>query len=360
MLIKNNLVTIKNISATDFTKVQQKIKGDGTISQKDGKYVIKTKINVKDFYMAEIKGLKGSLSGEILINGIFGEKVTIAGELFSDNFIYDITSIIARANHSLGIIDISKKPKVKKPKNQVTTPSWCSVQVNVFAKNNFKVVGNGVESLWDGHCSISGPINKIDYLGKLVLKKGKITISGKKLSITEGQVTVSSECPGVFFVDISSTKKLDNMELYVKFLQNKKETAIKLSSNPSMPQKDVLSYILFEKKASEITEGETVILLAILGRVSGGESFDIIDKIKTMFGLDSIEIKRAVDNQNNEYGALSIGKKIGKVKVSVDQGAGDKTTKVTLETKIGKQVKAIVDHSSSNAIGAGIMWSKKY
>jgi autotransporter translocation and assembly factor TamB len=116
---------------------------------------------------------------------------------------------------------------------------------------------------------------------------------------------------------------------------------------------------LFDKDSSDISTGEGLVLFTVMDKVTGVDSFSIIDKMKTTLGLDTITIKKA-DSNKGEYDAVSIGKKIGKIQVSVEQGAAAGTTGVTVETKVAKNAKMIVDMSGKNSIGAGISWSRRY
>jgi autotransporter translocation and assembly factor TamB len=119
--------------------------------------------------------------------------------------------------------------------------------------------------------------------------------------------------------------------------------------------------MLFEKPAADMSSGEAITLLTVMGKLSGRRGFDIMDKVKTVFGLDMIEIKRNSNTETgNQYNSVSIGKSLGKVKVSLDQGAEKDTTKVVLESDIATNTKVNVDMTGKNNFGAGVAWHKRY
>lgn len=356
ILLNNNKIKIKNISATDYTNIPNKLKGHGEITFKNGRWYVDSLIKIENFKAFDIKGFCGSLNGDITVNGGIGKSIIIGGSLFMKDAKFDISSVIARANRSFDIINENKKLK----KNTRIKTQHCSLKINAKFHDVLKIYGGGLDSIWTGGIDISGPLDNPSYDGIIKLSKGKMEVSGKRFSLSDGVVSVNSENPGIFFVNVAASKKVGDIKILAKFLQDRKGTNVSLYSIPSMSQKDILSYFLFDKRASDITQGEGFVLLSVLGKMSGKGDFDILDKFKNVLGLDSLEIKRDIDSNDNEYGALSIGKKLGKIKVSVDQGTAQNTTKVVVEAKVGDRAKVVIDHSSANAIGAGVMWSKRY
>ena len=101
-------------------------------------------------------------------------------------------------------------------------------------------------------------------------------------------------------------------------------------------------------------------LLSVMTKLSGGTDFNILGRMKTIFGFDSISMKKGKTQSGEEYDAVSLGKKIGKFKVSVDQATGSNGTNVVAEVDVAKNTKVSVDLSSKDSFGGGILWSRRY
>ncbi|MDO4975331.1 MAG: translocation/assembly module TamB domain-containing protein, partial [Alphaproteobacteria bacterium] len=161
-------------------------------------------------------------------------------------------------------------------------------------------------------------------------------------------------------ISLSAEKKIEKVMVGARFQQINNSSRISFYSTPYLSDKDIMSYMLFDKPTSEISAGEGLALFSAMTKLSGHSSFDILDKMKTAFGIDSISIKKNIDSNQEEYNAISIGKKIGKFKVSVDQGTASDTTGVVVEADIAKNVKMSVDLNGRDSATAGILWSRRY
>ena len=314
-------------------------------------------MDVDSLSVVDIKEFDGKIKGKLSVSGNLAENLKITGDLETTKADVDISNVVKMSSYSIDIVD-SVKEKKKKEKRKI---SWkCPLDIKLLFKPCVKVTGFGINSEWNGGINISGDTSFVKYDGVLKLRKGNINVSGKKMSLKDGKVCFSDKNPDIIFIEVSAIKSLDSTKVGAKFIQDEKGVRVSLFSNTHLQQKDILSYILFEKSVSEISSGEAITLYSISNNLSGRRDFDIIGKIKSVLGLDVLDIKRNQSNEHGEYNTISIGKKIGKMNISVDQGAGEHTTKVVVDTKIAKNTKLTVDLSGNDAIGAGIAWQKRY
>lgn len=358
-IVKNNSIVIDKIFATDDGFPHGTLTGSGRIVFDKGRLDTDILIDFHDFNIVEFNEFYGKLNGKITAKGDILKSIKISGALYSENTKMDISSLIARSSRSMEIIDPKKQSK---PISQAkTAPIQFPIDIKFVFKNGLKMVSKfGIDSLWDGEISVSGDASDPKYYAKIKMTKGEVKVSGKKFVLKDGEIWVDSAQPDIINVRVSAVKSLDNIKVGAKFTQDKNGANVTFFSKPYVSKVDVLSYLLFDKRSSEISTGEAFTLFSMMGKLSNSGGFDIIDKLKSVFGIDALEIKKTNDATFGERSSVSIGKSIGTMKISIDQGAGKDTTKVIVEKNITKRTKITADLSGKNSLGLGIGWSKRY
>lgn len=353
--LSENKLEIMNISATDDTSSSGKISGKGKVDLTSGKTQLE--LNLDNLRLVDISKFKGRVFGDILIKGESLDSLKISGKLYSNNAEFDISNIIAKSHMALGLIE-NQKTKVVQAKVKLNLPE-IPVDVEFSFKPNLKIVGFGVDSVWEGGAKANGTLNNLNYEAKLELSKGKIKVSGNEFKLSNGKIWTNEKNSDIIFIDVVATKSVSGIKVRARFVQDQVGTDVKFESTPYLSQNDILSYLLFDHSSSEISTGEAFTLFSVMSALSGDQVMDIMSKIKSVLGLDSIELKRVTDD-DKEYDALSVGKKIGKMQISVDQGSANDTTKAVLNAKVAKDTKLSVDLYGKNAPGVGIFWNKRY
>jgi hypothetical protein len=359
LIIKDNSVLIEKIVGYDAFAKNGSVKGSGKITPVAKSLNVDLRLALHQFGVVGINNFDGKLSGDINVKGDILKSIGVSGDLYADKCKFDISSLMTRSNRSVSIVNTVLKEKTKsKP---MVLPIKVPLNIKITLKDGINVTGNGVNSIWKGGGSIFGDISMIQYDGKIILSKGTMVIPGHKvLKLRNGVISTSSSEPGVWNVDVSAVRSFDTINVGARLIQNKFGSDIKFFSTPYVPKKDVISYMLFGRPSSDISTSDGIALLLVMNRTSEGRP-NIIDSMRSLFGVDEVEVKKAANGNPDEHGIISIGKSIGnKAKISVDREGGSGATKVVLESKLSKGTKVSVDMSRKDAIGAGISWYKRY
>ena len=351
--INKNNVVIKKIYARDDSKLKGVIRGNGKILFNKDKLVTDVSLKIDNFKIVDQNWLKGRLFGTLALKGNLLEKVNISGDLFSKDPTIDISGIILLSMRSLDLLYNEKETTLAKSKCPIKFP----IDIKFETRPELKITGFGINSSWIGNAKVTGDLFDINYIATAKLKKGKINVADNAFKLKDGNILIDKNGIDIF---LSAEKYIEKILVGAKFVQKGDISKIHFYSSPYLSEKDIMSYMLFDKASSEISTSEGMALFSSMNKLSGNSGFDIIGKMKTILGIDSIAIKKNNDRLKGEYDALSIGKKIGKLKVSVDQGSGKDTTNVVVEADVAKNTKVSVDLSGRDSMGAGILWSKRY
>ncbi|MDR0942823.1 MAG: translocation/assembly module TamB [Holosporales bacterium] len=355
-VVKNNNASINKIYARDDSKNPGSIEGKGNIAITNDNAEANASIKINNLKIAEQNWLDARLFGELTLKGDLSKGVKISGLLYTNNPKIDISNFVILSSRAVDLLD-APLAKTQLDDN-ANFPFKCFLDILLEIRPELKIVGMGIDSSWTGGGKAHGDISNVKYEVKTTLKKGRINVQDNALKLKNGEILLDNENTNI---DVSAEKRLDgNATVGAKFTQYNGISSVEFYSSPYLPKNDILSYILFDKKSSETSTSEALVLFSIINKATGTNGFDIINKMKTVFGIDSLGIKKNNDPVNGEYNAVSIGKKIGKIKLSVDQGAAKDTTNVVAETKIAENTKLSVDLSRRDAFGAGVLWSKRY
>jgi autotransporter translocation and assembly factor TamB len=355
--IKNNSIFINRIYARDDSKNSGSVEGNGKIIITDNNANADVSMKIDNMKAFEQNWLDARLFGTLSLKGDLFKETKISGLLYTNNPKIDVSALIVLSSRDIDLLDKGQSKKQSDTKD-AKFPIRCLINVPFEIRPELKIIGMGIDSTWIGGGKVFGDISDVKCEAKATIKKGKISVQDSTFKLKNGEIIFGDE---TLKINISAEKHLENMTVGARFTQYGEVSNVKFYSSPYLQKKDILSYMLFDKKSSEISTNEGLALFSIMNKATGVNGFDIMNKMKTVLGIDSIGIKKNSNSANNrEYDAVSIGKKIGKVKISVDQGTAKSTTSVVVETKVAENTKLSVDLSKRDSFGAGVLWSKRY
>jgi hypothetical protein len=360
--IDQNVVNINKIHAKDDSRHPGKVDGRGRVIVSHTGFNADVGIKIDNLNVFEHSWLEARLSGELSLKGDLLGGAKITGALYTQNPKADISWIIASSARAIDLVDPSKNGGLKEHSSatEVVRGHWVGYPIDVAfeVRPELRITGPDIDSIWTGNAKIGGSTSNLKCDARAVLKSGKITVTDNSFGLKSGEISYDLTN---LFVTVAAEKTVEEKTVGAQFMQKNDISKVKFYSSPYMPQSDILSYILFDKSTSEISTSEGFILFTAMNKVTGVDGFGILGKMKTALGIDTITIKKNKDHVKGEdHDAISIGKQIGKIKVSVDQGAAKDTTGVTVETRIAKNAKITADMTGKNSFGAGISWSKRY
>ena len=247
------------------------------------------------------------------------------------------------------------------------------------------VRGRGLDSEWNGDVSIQGRARAPLVSGYLKPSRGYFTFMGKDFVFTGGEISFRSQKklnPGL---NIELTRNVPDLTAILRIQGTLDKPRISFVSNPPYPQDEVLSQVLFNKGASELSRLEALQLANSLRELAGvgprvpnplvtmrdalglsvlrlGESAGSSDR-----HLEGNSFRKNLDldgeggeAEDSPASTLEAGKYISdKIYVGLEQNLVDNTTGVRVEVELSPKVNLTSrTTSTSNRIALG--WKHDY
>ncbi|HET9843792.1 MAG TPA: translocation/assembly module TamB domain-containing protein, partial [Gammaproteobacteria bacterium] len=246
--------------------------------------------------------------------------------------------------------------------------------------------GYGLDSYFVGKVNVSGEQGK-PWLGsgKLNLKEGKFKARNRVLHLTKGQIFYAEtplinpaldiraqrEVKPIVQHTTTTTRDLfapyempvEKIIVGVALTGTLKSPHIRLYSQPSLPEGDILSYLILDKpqKAASFTEGKILFEAASeMMHQFGLQKNDIRPSLVEKFHLDTLDLKTANTRDPSksalEDTVLVVGKQISdRLYAEYSVGLMDKASTLSLRYLVGKHI-TLETQASKNSVSADILF----
>lgn len=232
-----------------------------------------------------------------------------------------------------------------------------TLDIDVVADNRIFIRGMGMAAEAGGRIKITGTSADPQPVGAFDLRSGRssITVLGKRLNFTRGQVGFAGDLDPT--LDFLAETPAKGITAQVVITGNASSPKIEFTSNPAVPQDEVLSRLLFDKSSGELTPSQAITLAQAVAQYSGvgGGGAGPLDSLRKGLGVDSLDLAAG---SGGGFG-LGVGKYISdNIYLGVTQGASPETTGVTVDIDITKNIKAqgMAGAAGNTSAGVAVEW----
>lgn len=228
------------------------------------------------------------------------------------------------------------------------------LDVTIKAPNQIFVRGRGLDSELGGDLRLTGTVNNIQPVGAFDLIRGRIGILGQRITFDEGHVTLVGDLnPQLNFVARSQG---NDITAIVTVSGTVDKLNIAFSSQPDLPQDEVLAHLIFNRSISELSAFQIAQLAAAAAELAGGSNNSLMGSLRQGMGVDDLDV--VTDSKGQA--SVRAGRYIrDNIYLGVEAGAGG-NTKGTVNLDITKNLKAKGSVGSDGDSGAGLFFEKDY
>ncbi|NLW36218.1 MAG: hypothetical protein GXY80_12195 [Syntrophorhabdus aromaticivorans] len=223
-----------------------------------------------------------------------GEKLTVSGSVV-------IPEALARDGGGKDVVRVSDDLViVDRPRKAKTTPVMhVDGRILMVLGEKVRIQFEGLDGRMEGKVQLTGQSpEKVLGKGELKIVQGKFNSYGVKLDVTRGNIVFPGGPVEQASIDIMALRtfnagRFDEIKAGVAVTGTPADPLIKLYSEPSMGDADILSYIVFGGPlAAGETGNRTATLLRSAGGLLGGKrSAGLQDKIRERLGLDTFDVQ---------------------------------------------------------------------
>lgn len=199
----------------------------------------------------------------------------------SDDF---VRLYVVELNRPPGLISLPDKPSEKAYKTRL--------RINVTAGNRVFVRGRGLDSEWRGQVRLRGTTDQLAMQGRVELVKGEFDFAGRKFVLQDGsriELLGGTDLDPV--ITARAVYSVTSLTAEIRLTGRASNPQIKLSSNPEMPQDEIISRVLFGQGKQNLSAFEAAQLAAAVASLgSSGSGFDVIGKLRGAFSLDRLTV----------------------------------------------------------------------
>ncbi|TPE51471.1 translocation/assembly module TamB domain-containing protein [Amaricoccus solimangrovi] len=215
------------------------------------------------------------------------------------------------------------------------------------------VRGRGLDVELGGETRIRGTVSDVQPVGQFDLRRGRLSILNQRLDFDEGSLTlVGNLDPQIHFV--ASTESED-VTAYITVEGSATAPEIKFTSDPELPQDEVLARILFNRASDSLSPFQLAQLAAAAAELAGGGG-GLMDQVRSSAGLADLDIV----TQDNGSLALRAGRYVSdSVYVDVQTGA-DGVSQAEVQIELTPRVDARGSVGSDGNTTLGLFYTRDY
>lgn len=293
------------------------------------------------------------------------KKAILQGNLTVDQATIHLEETLPRQVKTVDVKYINVPPGERLPAyfEPKETTSNIEMDVKVDLPESVVIEGSRLNSEWKGTIHVTGTPDHPWLNGDLRIVKGEYNLNGKIFNLTQGTIHFAGPAGKKTTLYIVASKDLDRIRAEIIVKGPVTKPVISFRSNPPLSQRDVLSYILFNRGISDITsdQGEQLSqsFIDLNSSDQTSSSDDFLSRVRNNIGIDHLDFASS-DSENQDF-SLQVGKHITEnILFSVNKSINAAPNRIALEVKLRKNVKAQADVGDDGQVRTSLKWKKDY
>jgi translocation and assembly module TamB len=347
-------IVLSELTAT--SRGNGRITGDGAVSlAPDGTipYRIETR-------MENAEVLRNDL-GQVILSGTLGVNgnatgAAVRGRLEIQRADLQIPDGGGPSIPTLQVVEAGAPVEPGAGPTETAAPFDLSLDVTVDVPARLFVRGRGLDSEWGGKVTVQGSASDPEVLGEIRYRRGFLDFLDRRFTIREGVIAFTGANPPIPEVTLDAAAEGQGITAVVKVSGRADDPKLELTSEPPLPQDEVLAQLLFKRDMNSLTPAQGLRLASAVATLQGGGT-DILGKFRQGLGLDTLDVGGTSATDAN----VRAGKYLSdNVYFEVQQGlqAGSGTARVEVELTPNLNVSTSVDQNSQTGVGVG--WKMDY
>jgi translocation and assembly module TamB len=288
-----------------------------------------------------------TIDADLTLRGSLGGSLTAAGKVFVRRADIRIPERLPTSVPTLNVRVAGAPP----PPPAAPAPD-IALDLTIDAPEQIFVRGRGVNAELGGTVRLQGSAANLIPGGGFTLRQGDFSIAGQTLTFQTGKVSFDGGSLTDPSLDFSSTTTTSEVTATIAIAGTASKPKITLTSVPSLPQDEILAYLLYGQKEASLGPLQIAEIATTLASLAGaGPTIsNPLESLRTTLGLDRLTIGSGSSVEAGRYVAR-------RVYVGAKQSVTGTGTQAVVQIDLAKGLKlqATAGNSTNqqSATGAG-------
>lgn len=229
------------------------------------------------------------------------------------------------------------------------------IDVRIVSDGRINVRGRGLNAAMNLDAAIRGPFDAPVVTGQMSIERGRFDFLSKRFEFRESVVTLRENILQSR-LSLEAVRQTSELTAVVAITGTLERPEIKLTSEPNLPEDEVLSRILFGRSPTQLTAIETARLAAAIGQLSGGSGFDLFGTLENAIGLDTLEIGQNDTGQTQ----LTTGKYLSDNVYLEIRSAAEGSPGVAVEWQVRENISLEAETVPNESQRLTVQWKKDF
>ncbi len=168
-----------------------------------------------------------------------------------------------------------------------------TLDYRIHADDNIFISGEPFSSEWRGNWEVTGAPNDLNIVGTAELINGRAYLLNRSFRLERGRVVLSGPVRSAS-LDLTGVHTRDNLTVNARIKGPISAPALSLSSEPTLPEDEILARLLFDQNAGQLSALQTATIAA---QLSGQSIFGLVGNLRRAAGLDRLDFDTTTDGQ---------------------------------------------------------------
>lgn len=293
-----------------------RLSASGTIGILQPQMPIDVTVSARNIQPITSDLLTANLNTRMRVTGTLRKRIDVTGTIRVNHASISVPNGMPASVETLEVIRPGEAPRPLLPKRRLVI----GLGITLDAPESVFLQGRGLNAQLGGKLRVAGTSADPQVSGGFAMIRGTFSLAGTTLNFTRGRVSFNGEGlkgkidPTLDFVAQTSVAYPSTTTVTLRVTGFADSPKISLSSNPPLPQDDLLALLLFGKPASQLSPWQLAEIgggLASLAGVGGGSpSWNPLTWIKSGLGLNTLSVGAATPPGGGAAGTRTPGASI--------------------------------------------------
>jgi len=234
------------------------------------------------------------------------------------------------------------------------TPAFdAALDLTISAPNHVFLRGRGIDAELGGDISLHGPLSNPATVGAFQLRRGRMNVAGSRLDFTRGRILFAGNLTPD--LDLAAQTTAGDITATITISGPATQPSFVFSSEPELPQEEVLSRMLFSKATGGLSPAQALQVAQVASQFSDGGGNDVFERLRRSLGVDNLDISFGANGNPRVGVSRALNRRVS---VGVRTGSELKDSAVSVDIDVTKNIRIQggVDQQGRTDLGVGVEW----